>query len=240
MTKLELPESIRIARSLTDEAALTDRVQQWVASGDRLPGIHVSDLLEPRLAYWRAVHPLPLSPRLAGIFFVGRVLHAFCKSMIDQVPLQNLSSDEGSRVDDATGIIWSVDHFIEDKPCEIKTSRALYEPRTLRDLEGYATQLLAYMALSRQSVGKLWVLYINAKDESGRTSPQFRCYTVTASDATLDQYRAQLVAIKQALETAIAQRSPGRLPLCEDWKCGAQKCEYWEQCRPEGRYGKTS
>jgi hypothetical protein len=237
-----IPTTIRVDRDQEAESTLTARVREWLSRGSesRAAGWHASDLLEPLKAYWRRREPLPLTDRDAGIFLVGKVLHAFILAAVDGRPSVDLTaSDEGSQWDEALGIHYSPDRREGVRPgtlAEIKTSRSLYEPRTVKDLETYTEQLLVYMACEQRTAGELWVLYLNAKDTSGKTAPAFRVYRVVVTPETLSEVRQKLQARKALLEEAVASGDPTALPLCAEWKCHPERCGWWESCRPPGRY----
>jgi hypothetical protein len=170
------------------------------------------------------------------MFMIGQVLHAFVLSAVGGVNL-DWKSDEGSRESKELGITYSPDKMIKGIPRELKTSRSFYEPKTIDDLSLYAEQLLVYMAAERITTGQLWVLFLNHKNEQGKTSPEFRAYTVTLSQEDLAALIQNLKDTRATLDTAIETKDPSKLPLCRKWKCGEGNCEWWGSCKPEGRHG---
>ena len=134
---LTLPPSLQITRNTKAERRLIDKTRTWLTSQERDPRIHASDLLDPRKAYWDRLHPQTLSDKLVGLFFVGKVLHAFFISALNGEKGTNWESDAGSVFDKTLKICWSNDW--EDKtvtphiPYEFKTSRSKYEQKK-RDL----------------------------------------------------------------------------------------------------------
>ena len=135
------------------------------------------------------------------------------------------------------GIV-SIDFQGKDKiPTEIKTSRSMYPPKGIKDLSMYAEQLLCYMVAENQCTGKIWVLYLNLKDEVNRTCPEYRCYTVTVTKKALADYKKQILKTRKALELALTDKTPDSLDHCRQWLCNERFCEYWHKCKPEGRYG---
>lgn len=235
---IQIPESINIVRSPKTERVLLDRSREWLMKDERVPGIHASDLLDPLQAYWRRVDPQPMSDRLVPIFMIGKVLHAFILSAVEGVNL-SWDSDQGSRQSEVIGIAYSPDHLIKGIPREVKTSRSFYEPKDVSDLDMYIEQLLIYMAAERITKGQLWVLYLNLKDSAGKTAPQFRAYTVTISPEDLEKVITSLTTTRKELQMAEEKKDPSALPLCRDWKCGKGNCEWWDKCKPKGRYGIT-
>lgn len=234
---LELPDSLEIERSPKSEAALLARGKEWLAKDERKEGLHASDLMDPRLAYFRHTDPRPIAERLVNVFLVGKIGHVIVLSTVDGTAGLNLTSDEGSEWSDELGIWFSADKTLSGIPRELKTTRSFYDAKTHKDLALYTEQLMIYMVARNSTVGQLWILYLNLKDADGKTAPQWRAYTVTVSDADLAKYKRQLIKTRKQLSKAIEDKDPSGLPVCRKFKCGKANCEYWEQCRPDGRYG---
>lgn len=232
----ETLKSISIKRSKSQEKALLEKSRAWLETDERTPGIHASDILSPRIGYWSRVKPLPLEDRLVTMFLVGKVLHAFVLSAAEGRATDLQRTDSGSHVSSDLGISFSPDHLVGDMPIEFKTTRAFKAPDTLEDLWTYVEQLVVYMVAMNSPRAKLWVLYLNLRDEDKRTSPEFRCYTLRLSPEDLAVARIEIVAAKDALETALVAKDHTALPLCVEWKCGATRCGWWNDCKPEGRW----
>lgn len=229
ITHLVLPPSLDVERDHEMEKALYDEARGWLTQETRQEGIHASDLLFPRKGYWRQVDPQPLDQRQVGLFLVGKVLHAFI------LRHDNLAADEGSTYSEALGIWYSPDK--RNPPTEIKTSRSWYEPKTLSDIETYLHQLLIYLAAENSTEGRLWVLYVNARDEAGRTSPAFRAYRVRLDPEELPAVQLDIRRLRDAIADAVLRRNHKELPLCPEWSCSPKECPWWSRCQPEGRYG---
>lgn len=236
---IQLPESLRINRNEDGEKFLLDKSRAWVErqSGDRATDgkIHASDLLDPRYAYFSKKFPQPISDRLVPIFLIGRVLHAFIICAVEGTEL-DWAADSGSSTSKELGIVYSPDMNFNGKVREIKTSRAMYEPKTTKDLSMYCEQVLIYMAAENQTKADIWVLFLNAKD-AGKTSPAYRVYEVTISKADLVKLQRSLRQISSDLKSALRRGRADSLPLCRKFKCGVKNCEYWNKCKPMGRYG---
>lgn len=235
-SKLVLPDDLEIVRDTKQERELVVQSRAWLEREPRSPGVHASDLLDPRQAYWRAVSPKPISDRVVPTFLIGKVLHAILLSVVDQKDL-DMTSDEGSRESESLGIVYSPD-LLRGEPIEIKTSRSFFEPKSLKDIAMYCEQLLIYMAATNNTRGHLWVLYLNLKDDQNRTAPEFRVYTIEVPKQALDHYARTCRTISDEIKLAIEKRQPTSLPLCRDWKCTERMCEWWHECQPEGRYEK--
>jgi hypothetical protein len=226
------------------EGKLVDKTRAWLEkdSKDRA-GIHASDLLDPRKAYYDKTQPKsPLSSRLVGLFFVGKVLHAFFLSALTGEDGVNWKSDGGSTVDKELGFSYSPDWCKDGIPGELKTSRGKYE-QSQSDLGLYLEQLLIYMVGKKSVDGKLVVLMLSLpapRGEGWGTYPQYRAYNVSVSKADLAKYRTQLVATRKLLQAALKSKKRAdisKLPLCRPFKCGASQCPHYQVCKPEGRHG---
>lgn len=240
---LKLPQSLTVDRNKKAEENLINKSRLWLEkdSKDRT-GIHASDLLDPRKAYYDKVNPQPLSNRMVGLFFVGKVLHAFFLSALTGETGVNWKSDGGSTIDKELGFSYSPDWCKDGIPGELKTSRSKYE-QSKSDLGGYLEQLLIYMVGKKSEEGRLVVLLLSLpapRGEGWGTYPQYRAYNVHVSKADLTKYKSQLVATRQLLVHALKtnKRSDiAKLPLCREFKCGRTQCPHYDNCKPEGRYG---
>lgn len=226
---LTLPPSIDVARDPDAEKVLYDQARDWLTKEQRAEGIHASDVLFPRKGYFRHIDPQPLDTRQVGLFLVGKVLHAFILQHDD------LAADEGSTYSEALGLWYSPDKR-KPFPTEIKTSRSWYEPKTLADLETYLHQDLIYMAAEDSTDGMLWVLYVNARDEAGRTSPAFRAYRIKITPDELEAVKLNVRKLRDAIVDAVAKKDHRELPLCAEWACGPKECPWFNKCAPEGRF----
>ena len=236
---IELPPGIIVERDEDAEDGLLDRARKWLAreAGSRV-GIHASDLLDTRIGYFKAIDPQPISDREIGLFLVGKVLHAFVLAQDEgkASAVNLLVTDEGSTYNEELGIYYSPDKKYDDKVVEFKTSRGQREPASLRDIAVYLEQLVIYMAAENLNKGEVWVLYVNAKDASGKTSPAFRVFRVALTDEELAACRLQVRRVRDDLADAIARKDHTKLPLCAAWKCHPEQCPWWVKCKPAGRY----
>lgn len=234
---LQLPSDIKIERSPKSEQALLDKCRTWLEKDERKGGLHASDLMDPRMSYFKRKYPSALPDRLVNMFIVGKFGHIIVLSAVDGAKGINMESDEGSEWSDELGIWFSADKTLNGIPRELKTTRSFYEAKTYKELSLYVEQLAIYMVGKNSLKGQLWVLYMNLKDADGKTAPQWRAFTVTMTPDALAGYKAQLIETRKALEDAIKTDKFQVLPLCRRFKCGKKNCDYWEECQPEGRYG---
>jgi hypothetical protein len=207
-------------------------------SEDRTPGWHVSDVLDPRLGYFKRLTKSGIPDRLLNVFMVGKVAHGIIELIHNEGEGGIHTSDAGTREID--GISYSPDAFASDEsPIEIKTTRSFYLPKQAylpddQTYHMYLEQLLAYMALENKVIGRLTILYLNLKDEEGKTAPQFYVWKVETSPEALTAYRSVVFKVKRSLDEATEKKSAEGLPLCRAWKC--KDCDFWDLCRPQGRY----
>lgn len=236
---IPLPPNIQVDRDQEAEAGLLARAKDWLArdSGARV-GIHASDLLNPRQGFWKQVDPQPMSDREIGLFLVGKVLHAFVLAQDEgkASSVNLLVTDEGSTYSEELGLYYSPDKKYGDKVVEFKTSRGQKEPTELRDIEVYLKQLVIYMAAENLQNGEIWVLYVNAKDASGKTTPAFRVFKVTLTDDELTALKLEIRKQRDALADALVSKKHDQLPLCVAWLCHPEQCPWWAKCKPVGRY----
>jgi len=244
---LTLPKSLKVDRNTKAESKLVKRVKDWLErdSKDR-KGIHASDLLDPRKAYYDKTNPQPMTARMVGLFFVGKVLHSFLLSALLGEKGTNWKSDGGSTIDKELGISYSPDWKKLWKgvniPGEFKTNRSKYEQST-SDLKSYLEQELIYQVGEQSEDGRLITLMLNLpapRGEGWGTYPQFRCYDVSVDKSGLKEYRAQLIKFRKLLERALKTKKKAdinKLPLCRDYKCGRSQCPHYNDCKPEGRFG---
>lgn len=239
---IPLPDSLRLKRSTADERKLLAASRAWLEKDERKQGLHASDFLDLRQAFWKAVDPQPSSDRQIPIFLVGKILHGFVLGAMDGANVDLNVTDEGSSWNEEIGFWYSPD-WDKGEIAEFKSSRAFKEPRDATDIDNYIEQVLIYMVAKQRTSAKLWVLYLNLKDKQRRTSPEFRAYSITVSPEDLTKLGDYLRTAKQQLTDAISHYGAGdresyrALPLCRDFKCGAGRCEWWDKCQPEGRYG---
>jgi len=235
---LRLPR-LTIVRNEFQEVRLAEKARAWIESEnhERPTGIHASDLLDPRLAYWKAIHPKPLSERSIWFFVIGKILHHFIIDVHVPGVIDPHTTDTGTH--EANNIYFSPD--LEDEeghPIELKTTRAQSEPSdaTLqKTYHHYLEQLTIYMVLQNTTRGYLWVFYISLKNAGSQTFPEPRCYEITMTTEEFLQFEQRIFATRDLLAHALEARNHSSLPLCRTWLCG-ETCLWWRECAPPERY----
>jgi len=210
----------------------------WIEGEERTPGVHASDLLNPRQAIYRKLDPKVLPDRLVNIFLIGKVLHAFVLQTVDGKSAVDIkTTDAGSFWSEEIGITYSPDKIMGGKVRELKTSRSYKEPTHVEDMSGYLEQILIYMASTQTLDGQLWVLYLNLRDEAtGKLDPSFRCFDVKINEADLATLISNCKSVRELVEKGVALKDPKVAPLCTEWLCTRNLCDYYDTCQPEGRY----
>jgi hypothetical protein len=227
---------VKIERNSAVEREILDHVK---ASFD-VPreGIHLSDTLSPRQAFWRRVMPMPPSDQDVLFWVAGRS----AEDMFTRVPPLLVADEAAYEVSPTLHVLFRPDfHWLEiDRfpPTEFKSRRAPLakpgeEPKVYKH---YLEQLSGYMAMEGLLTGKL-VVFDLGRAQAGQ-SPQLAVYDVTISvDETLSRL-TEIGTTATALQAAIIGYSIeamakgfavplkeviDSLPLCEPWLCGGRK-----------------
>ena len=237
---LPLPKSLKIDRDLEEEKDLLAKSRAYLEKSDRT-GIHATDLMDPRISYFKKLTGAPIPDRLINMFIVGQIAHSIIEVVKSGTGDYTRPSDVGTKV--FNDLHYSPDFLnFKGEPDEIKTTRSFYPPNKayLPDddtFHMYLEQLLTYMAAEEKTVGRLTILYLNLKGEDGRTSPQFYVWKVEAEIGAIKAMQKVLGKAKNELEFALGTKDFSALPLCRRWKCGEKECDFWLQCLPVGRFG---
>ena len=236
---LSLPK-LDIQRSEPREVEIFLKMREWLERGNesRAEGIHASDLLDVRLAYFNKLFPQPLSEKLTYFFAIGKVLHALLLQAWDTAH-DEFATDGGTS--EVEQILYSPDWRRDDGcPIELKSNRAMREPaqdKLQEEISSYIEQLVTYAVLDGKRQGELWILYLNMLDKSNRTFPTIRCYTITLTEQHYHMIRKEVLACRDKLVWALEHQDPSDLQICRRWKCGKDTCAHWNVCRPPGRFG---
>ncbi|MCI4360521.1 MAG: hypothetical protein L3J91_02355 [Thermoplasmata archaeon] len=171
--------------------------------------VGVTDLLDPRSAYWRTTAPVAPTPERRALMESGReahvrIGHALAPARLREVRLRR------------EGIVGQVD-LIEDGPVEIKTTALPDSADALRaGRPSYIEQLGMYCALLDRSDGRLLLVAPGPTDHAA-----VRVYDGRFRDvpAIWGEMRRRADAFRGAL----ARRDPAGLPRCP-WK--GRGCEF--------------
>ncbi|HEV2449194.1 MAG TPA: hypothetical protein VGU43_02145, partial [Thermoplasmata archaeon] len=193
------------------DAAVAARLAGAGGEARTVRSVWVSDLLDPRIAYYRAISPVEPSPDVIARRESGREAH-------DRVERRLAAPEHREIRVGADGIVGRID-LLYDRPTELKSTAKLLEPAELPRLRpSYVEQLAAYCALLERPTGRLLLV----RDATGGTA-DLRVGDAEFSD--LPGLRRELLTAAEALRQAIRDRNPDPLARCAWFGRG---CEYQE------------
>lgn len=214
------------------------KIAAYIDKSARTPDglYHVSDLLNPRYAYFKQKFGHAITETEMGFFVSGIAFHEFLQKILGkemsevQLRLENIVGTA-----DQAGVFFS----------EIKTSRKWTIPEGADPI--YVEQFEKYLAMAGRSFGHIIVIYFTANrswDGKKPSTLEIKSWKVTMSEQ--DRVRAKNVLIERRDGLKLVQdgvNSYESLPLCWAFKCGKEYkgevqnlCPFYYSCRPEGRY----
>lgn len=210
-------------------------IEQWIhtetcnnwGKGER-GGIHLSDLLAPRKAYFQRIDPK------------HPTFHEVCYWMsgnaVEDKFLGAIGYEHGTQRE-WEGISYTPD-IVFNYPCELKSRRrGLAKVGEEQDTyDHYLKQLRGYCAIADSTQGWLLVLSLVEKQEDHTTKPELAAYRVEFTQEELAMTRVKLLFLKEQLERAISVSDYLPLPECPSWMCGRKTYEVIEKpaCRDCG------
>lgn len=208
-------------------------------------GIHASDLLAPRLAFYRKLQPLPLTLDEIGYFATGHGHHMFLVTLMAN---KKHTSQEESKYSKRYNITYSPD--LSALQAEFKTSRLQSIPETEAECrkmyEEYTKQSLVYAICEQVDKWNLYINFIGLREKYRVLPPRIECYTIHWSQEEIQEGIEWIdTTVKLLAQSLKTKKLNKKLPLCAEFKCyrwdNATKekkvvCPYFEQCKPEGRY----
>lgn len=218
---LTLPKTIKIGRLRSKERELVQKFRDVVEGFHRAveSPIHISDLMEPRKAYWQRMKPTSFSDNTIMYFSLGYAGHEYL-----------LGGKDGGTKGEGD-LVWSPDGETDTTIVEVKITTKRQVASYPSELEKWVKQILSYMALEKKLQGEIWVWYV-AKPEY----PELVVFSVTATRQALDRYRKQIKKKAVILRDALTKNNPSELPLCSRELCYRSKCPNYDDCQPEGRW----
>jgi hypothetical protein len=196
--------------------------------------LHVSEILNPRKAYWtRQLGERPTDEAI-GFFITGEAFHRVVQEAMgaefSEVKL-HLPGVVGTA--DLCGVYFS----------EIKTSRKWTIPEEADPL--YIEQLEDYMAMADRPTAYILVIYFTAGrkwDGSQASTLEIASWKLDLTETDRSAIRDRIFKTRDDLNRALKEKRPEILRLCPEWMCGREYkdkrsiCPYYEDCKPEGRY----
>lgn len=207
---------MRITRDRNLEEEIIKLIQKNWDNSQR-KGIHLSDLLAPRKAYFQKISPKPPT--------IEEILYFLSGNAIEKEFLAVLKKKHGS-VKENSGITYTVDARFP-AITEIKSRRRGLpkEGDEERDFDHYINQLNGYLALDGKKVGNLIVIAMAEKvDASNKTKPVLGAYKIKNTKDEMETVLDDIVQIKEILQDALDgdKNSIDSIPECPSWMCGKE------------------
>ncbi|MCI4341823.1 MAG: PD-(D/E)XK nuclease family protein [Thermoplasmata archaeon] len=196
------------------DPVLAERLRRAMEApaGPRL--VWVTDLVDPRRAYYHEISPVPATPEVAARRESGRLIH-------DRVERLLAAPEHREIRVGIDGIVGRID-LLFDRPTELKSTARLPAAADVRLLRpAYVEQLAAYCALLGRAEGRL--LLVGSQDSS---ESEVRALDCEFND--LPGLRAALEQSAQLIRRSVESRDPSLLPRCAWYDRG---CEYREAQR---------
>lgn len=193
-------------------------------------GIHLSDLLTPRKAYWQKVKPMNPTKE--------EILYWTSGNAIEERFLQAIGYQK-AKVKEWEGILYTPDIFF-NFPAEAKSRRRAMakEGEESQVYDYYLKQLLGYCAIENKRQGWLLVFSMLERQDDGTTKPEWGFYRVEFTQEELEVERKRLIWTKKELEFCLDRDHLYGLPFCPTWMCGKEsktmtKKGYCLNCKKE-------
>jgi len=175
-------------------------------------GLHLTDLLAPRKAYWQKVKPMNPTKE--------EILYWTSGNAIEDRFLRAIGYQKAG-VKEWEGIKYTPDIFF-NFPAEAKSRRRAMaeEGEEFKVYDHYLKQLLGYCAIENKQQGWLLVFSMLERQDDGTTKPEWGFYRVEFGQDELDKERERLLTTKQNLESALhGYVGYQNLSLCPAWMC---------------------
>ncbi|MCI4332924.1 MAG: hypothetical protein L3K01_04245 [Thermoplasmata archaeon] len=211
MTRADDPAEIAALRPQVEEAPeLAAELLGRFRTHPPVRGVTVTELLDPRAAYWRSVHPVPATAEEESRLREGQQLHERLGRYLVPARAREVRVRRN-------GVVGRID-VLDDRPVELKSTATPPKPdddlRTSRP--SYLEQLAMYGALTEHAEGRLIVV------GSGEVAPNsVRVWDV--GFGRLDRIEAEMTLRASALREARERHDPMGLPRCAWFERG---CSY--------------
>jgi hypothetical protein len=193
-------------------------------------GIHLSDLLSPRKAYWQRIKPMAPTDLEIQYWLTGRGHEGV---------LSRASGYDHAEQREWNGILYTPDYF-HNFPAELKTRRRnlAEEGKETEVYDYYLLQLKGYCAVENKTHGWLHVWSLVEKQEDGTTKPEIGCYEIDFTPWELEEERARLLFVRAELRNSLEVKDHRALPLCPAWMSGKEsrimiKKPHCETCKKD-------
>jgi hypothetical protein len=216
-----------IKRNIQIEDFILKSIQDKLFNNQRT-GLHLSDLLSPKQAYWQKVKPIPPSKKEIIYWLSGKAHESVFLHVSN---FQRVKSKEWNGIwyspDASLNVILTDKETYNDLLIEMKTSRRGFLVRDGEEADRYKhylKQLGFYCAIENRTDSGLFVWYLTMMDENKKnTDPDFFFYDVEFTLEELETMRQEMLVMKDKFILALSENNPSELPDCEEWMCYKEK-----------------
>lgn len=203
----------KFIRAIEANRTIKDTLTAAIRSQSARRRIAVTDLVNPRQAFFRWTHPdIQPSPERAQTRLAGTGFHALFSMAVS-------TEEFVEQFVEYEGIVGKIDIY-ENAPLELKTTSSV-PAGTDAARPGYVDQLGMYCAMT--DVPRGWIV-VYGRERFGRP-PQLRVFLLEFSD--LGPIKAEMFSRRDLLRQALDTSNPAGLPRCEWFERG---CDYREIC----------
>ncbi len=207
----------RTAVSVRSDVELERSLIERLEREPRRRSIWVTDLVDPRTAYYRQTAPMPIAPERAARMEAGRELHETIGAALAEAPHLEVRVQRD-------GIVGQIDLF-DELPTELKTTGSLVDAEGIRrGRPAYLEQLGLYCALTDRHAGRLLLASSEVAHDLRVFDTEFSDLTGVWADATQGA---------EALRRALDLGTPEGLPGCA-WRGRGCPYEDGRVCDCEG------
>ncbi|MCI4362729.1 MAG: hypothetical protein L3K13_00245 [Thermoplasmata archaeon] len=196
---------------MESSSELSARLRAALEAGPAQRSVWVTDLVDPRIAYFRSIAPVEPTADVVARRESGRVVHDRVERLLAGPEHRELRVGQD-------GIIGRID-LLFDRPTELKSTAKLPEvDRLAESRPSFIEQLGAYCALLGRPGGRL--LLVQTQEGAPASVRAVDC-----EFTDLPGLRASLLESADRLRAALARRDPTGLPRCAWFHRG---CEFEE------------
>lgn len=218
---------MQIKRNIQIEDFILKSIQDKLFNNQRT-GIHLSDLLSPKQAYWNKTKPIPPSKKEIIYWLSGKAHESIFMNVSNFEKVKAKQWNDIWYTPDATlNVILNNLESYNDLLIEMKTSRRGFLVKDGEEAERYKhylKQLGFYCAIENRTESGLFVWYLTMMDENRKnTDPDYFFYSVTFTESELNDMRNEILALRTVLIKALDTQDISNLPDCEEWMCYKEK-----------------
>jgi hypothetical protein len=177
-------------------------------AGPMPASISVTEVLDPRGAYWRRMHPVPATPERSARMRAGQEMHVLAGHLLAPASAREVRSRR-------EGIVARID-LLDDRVTELKTTSLPASGARGAVRASYLQQLAVYCGLLERSEARLILI-----DTDAGPSPAVAAFDADFPEASTAW--AEAVRRASQLRAALERRTPLDLPGCP-WR--DRGCEF--------------